>query len=52
MFGYLEQWRLSPNNDGPAMAWMGDPVDGPMPGMATAEELDTLRTLTGAALDA
>lgn len=52
MFGYLEQWRLSPNNDGPPMAWMGEPVDSPMPGMATADELDNLRTLTGAALDA
>ena len=51
MFGYLEQWRLSSNNSGPAMAWMGDPVGGPMPGMATEDELDTLRTLTGAALD-
>lgn len=51
MFGYLEQWQLSPNNDGPAMTWMGMRVEGPMPGMASEEEIDHLRTLTGAELD-
>ena len=29
------------------MAWMGMPTDGLMPGMATPEELDALRTLPG-----
>ena len=52
MFGFLEQWGLSPNNDGPAMAWMGEPVEGLMPGMATDDEIARLRTLTGPALDA
>ena len=52
MYGYLEQWGLPSTNTGPAMAWMGDPVEGPMPGMATADEIANLRTLTGGALDA
>ena len=51
MFGWLDQWDLSPNRDGPAMAWMGTPVEGLMPGMATAEEIANLQSLTGAELD-
>ena len=27
------------------MAWMGHPSEGPMPGMATPEEIDRLSTL-------
>jgi uncharacterized protein (DUF305 family) len=45
MNGWLQLWDVSPNLDGPAMAWMGHEVDGPMPGMATPEELELLRTL-------
>ena len=51
MFGWLDQWGLSPNRDGPAMAWMGTPVEGLMPGMATGEEIASLQSLTGAELD-
>ena len=45
MNGWLQLWDISPNLDGPHMAWMGHEVDGLMPGMATPEELDLLRTL-------
>ena len=51
MFGWLDQWGLPPNSDRPAMAWTGTPVEGPMPGMATAEDIARLQTLTGAELD-
>lgn len=46
MGGWLQLWDLSPNQDGPMMAWMDHPIDeGLMPGMATQEEIDQLRTL-------
>lgn len=45
MGGWLQVWDLSPNRDGPAMAWMGHSADGPMPGMATTEDIEQLRTL-------
>ena len=46
MEGWLMLWDLSPNQGGPMMAWMDHPVeDGLMPGMATAEQVDSLRTL-------
>lgn len=45
MIGFLDIWDLNPTGDGPAMAWMGHPVEGLMPGMATAEEVNKLRTL-------
>lgn len=45
MGGWLQVWGLSPNRDGPAMAWMGHSADGPMPGMATTDDIDQRRTL-------
>lgn len=45
MQGFLNLWDLSPSGDDPAMAWMGHPTTGLMPGMATNEEVDLLRTL-------
>lgn len=46
MEGWLMVWDLSPNQHGPMMAWMDQPVDdGLMPGMATREELESLRSL-------
>lgn len=45
MKGFLDLWDLSPTGDEPAMAWMGHPTDGLMPGMATEEEVDLLKTL-------
>jgi uncharacterized protein (DUF305 family) len=45
MEGWLNLWGLSQTGSEPAMAWMGHPVEGLMPGMATLEEVDSLRTL-------
>ncbi len=45
MQGWLAAWRLPQTGDEAAMSWMGHPTDGPMPGMATPEEIGTLETL-------
>lgn len=45
MNGWLQLWNLSPNRSAPAMAWMGHDVDGLMPGMATQEQVEELRSL-------
>jgi len=45
MDGWLRVWDLSLTSSEPAMTWMDHPVDGPMPGMATSEQLESLRTL-------
>jgi uncharacterized protein (DUF305 family) len=51
MSGWLDAWGVPWTTTGPRMAWMGMPVKGLMPGMATAEQLDTLRAAEGAAAD-
>lgn len=45
MQGWLDVWGLSPTGTEEPMAWMGHPTDGPMPGMATQEEIEHLGTL-------
>lgn len=45
MSGWLQLWDISPGVDGPHMAWMDHEVEGPMPGMASPEELQEMRTL-------
>jgi uncharacterized protein (DUF305 family) len=45
MEGWLNLWGLSQTGSEPAMAWMGHPMEGRMPGMASPEEVATLRTL-------
>jgi uncharacterized protein (DUF305 family) len=46
MQGWLDLWDISPTGDDPTMAWMDHPItDGLMPGMATPEQLEQLRTL-------
>ena len=45
MSGWLDVWGQSQSSSGPAMAWMGESHDGPMPGMATAEEIEELNRL-------
>jgi len=45
MRGWLDQWNLPLVSEDPHMAWMGHPVEGLMPGMATPEEVEQLRTL-------
>jgi uncharacterized protein (DUF305 family) len=44
--GWLAVWRYPVASTGPAMAWMGMPTSGPMPGMATPEQINQLRALT------
>jgi len=47
MTGYLDAWGLSFAGDQAPMAWMGHPLAAGelMPGMATTEQVDQLRTL-------
>ena len=51
MRGWLDLWKLSPTGSEPAMQWMGHASDGPLPGMATSEEIDQLGKLSGVAAD-
>lgn len=43
MQGWLDVWRLSPTGDELPMTWMGHPVRGRMPGMASPEEIALLQ---------
>jgi len=43
MQGWLAVWGLPAASTEPAMAWMGHPVEGRMPGMASPEEMNRLR---------
>ncbi len=45
MLGYLDLWGIPLGSSEPAMAWMGHPTEGLMPGMATSEDIERLRTL-------
>src|SRR5215212_10011540 len=45
MQGWLEVWGLPITGEEPAMAWMGHPMDGLMPGMATPDEISRLSQL-------
>jgi uncharacterized protein (DUF305 family) len=55
MQAWLRDWGLSPTSSQPPMAWMKDGAgavqNGLMPGMATPEEMATLRKATGKDLD-
>jgi uncharacterized protein (DUF305 family) len=51
MQGWLNTWGYPIASAGPAMTWMGMPTKGLMPGMATAEQLNQLRTLEGEAAE-
>ncbi|WP_250027464.1 DUF305 domain-containing protein [Paractinoplanes maris] len=55
MQAWLRDWDLSPTGTEAPMAWMpnsaGSIVNGLMPGMATPEQLDSLRKASGNALD-
>jgi len=42
MQGWLQVWGLLPTGTEPAVSWMGHLTEGPMPGMATPEEIDLL----------
>ena len=45
MQGWLGAWELPLTGTEPAMAWMGHPTDGLMPGMATQEQISRLESL-------
>jgi uncharacterized protein (DUF305 family) len=45
MQGWLGVWGLPITGEKPAMAWMGHPTEGLMPGMATPEEITRLSQL-------
>jgi uncharacterized protein (DUF305 family) len=51
MSGWLDSWGLTPSSTGPKMAWMGMPVTGLMPGMATREQLNELAAAQGVEAD-
>jgi uncharacterized protein (DUF305 family) len=55
MQAWLRDWHLSPTSSRSPMAWMpdsaGSVVNGLMPGMATPEQMATLRKATGRELD-
>jgi uncharacterized protein (DUF305 family) len=45
MTGWLLEWDLSLTGSEPAMTWMGHAMEGPMPGMASPEDIQQLRDL-------
>lgn len=49
MRGWLDAWGLPPTSTAPAMEWMA--MDGPMPGLATEDELASLRAAEGVDAD-
>jgi uncharacterized protein (DUF305 family) len=51
MFGWLNVWGLPATGTEPAMAWMGHPTTGLMPGMATPQEIADLSSLSGTEAD-
>ena len=51
MQGWLGVWGLPAAGEDPAMAWMGHPTEGRMPGMASAEEIARLGELSGIEAD-
>ncbi len=51
MMATLDLWDLSQTGTEPAMSWMGHPTTGPMPGMATGEQIGQLQTLPPAQAD-
>ncbi|MGH8910654.1 MAG: DUF305 domain-containing protein, partial [Egibacteraceae bacterium] len=52
MHGWLDAWGLPVSGPEPAMAWMGMPTGGLMPGMASRAELNELAGLSGVRADA
>jgi len=52
MQGWLQVWGLPPTGTEPAMTWMGHPMEGRMPGMASPEEIDDLQRSSPEGVDA
>jgi uncharacterized protein (DUF305 family) len=51
MQGWLSLWGLPISGSGERMEWMGHDIDGRMPGMASPEELNELRSAEGEEAD-
>lgn len=51
MLGWLNLWGLPATGPALPMTWMGHPVEGRMPGMASPEDLAELESLSGEAAD-
>ena len=51
MEGWLAVWGVPKTGSEPAMSWMGEPMNGPMPGMATPEQINELRQASGEEAD-
>ncbi len=51
MQGWLYLWNLPTSGPDLPMAWMNEPYEGLMPGMATDEQIAALRVATGTDLD-
>jgi len=51
MRGWLQIWGLSATSTEPHMAWMGDPTEDRMPGMASPEQIDALQGASGEDMD-
>lgn len=49
--GWLNLWNLPLAGTAPAMSWMGMPSSAPLPGMATPQQLDSLRAAQGLTAD-
>ena len=51
MSGWLDLWGYAKNSSTPRMAWMGMPMEGMMPGMATREQIVQLEMAEGESAD-
>ncbi len=51
MSGWLDLWGYAKNSSTPRMAWMGMPMEGMMPGMATREQIAQLEAAEGESAD-
>jgi uncharacterized protein (DUF305 family) len=51
MEGWLTVWGVPKTGSEPAMSWMGEPVNGPMPGMASSEQINELSQASGEEAD-
>jgi uncharacterized protein (DUF305 family) len=49
--GWLDEWGLPETGPDPAMTWMGHPLDGPMPGMATRPQVAAIGRASGVNAD-
>ena len=49
--GWLDVWGLPPTGADDPMTWMGHPTSGPMPGIASADDVASLETLAPREMD-